>query len=85
VELEIVLVSLTSGSVQGSTQPSIQRGYLGLFLRGGGVKLQGHEDAHSPPSSAEVKNDGAIAASKEMKTKDTWRLVICRKGKGQSF
>jgi hypothetical protein len=26
----------------------------------GGVKLQGHDADHSPPSSGEVKNDGAI-------------------------
>jgi hypothetical protein len=37
---------------------ALRPGTKGLFLLG--VEWQGHEADHSPPSSAEVKNGGAI-------------------------
>jgi hypothetical protein len=43
----------------GSIPSLLPSGYRGLFY-GGGVKRQGPEADHSPPSSAEVKNGGAI-------------------------
>jgi hypothetical protein len=42
----------------GAHAASIPVGYMELFPRG--VKRQGREADHSPPSSAEVKNGGAI-------------------------
>jgi hypothetical protein len=41
----------------GLTQTPIQQVLASLFH---GVKQQGHEADHSPPSSAEVKNGGVI-------------------------
>jgi hypothetical protein len=51
------LFSTTSRPTLGPTQPPIQ------WVPGApspGVKRQGRETDHSPPSSAEVKNGGAI-------------------------
>jgi hypothetical protein len=54
---EIFLFSVISRLALGPTQPSIQWVPGALFP---GVKWQGHEADHVPPSSAEVKNSGTI-------------------------
>jgi hypothetical protein len=55
---KIFLFSTASRPAMGPTQPSIQW-VLGVSsLR---VKQLGHEADHSPPSSADIKNGGAIA------------------------
>jgi hypothetical protein len=54
---KIFLFSTTPRLVPGPTQPPIQWVLGTLSL---GVKWPGCETYHSPPSSAEVKNDGAI-------------------------
>jgi hypothetical protein len=51
-EQDIILWSTVSKSAMGYTQPPIQ------WVPG--VKRPGHEDDHSPPFAAEVKNGGAI-------------------------
>jgi hypothetical protein len=51
--LEIFLFTTVSRTALGPTQPPIQWVTGALSL---GVKLPGREAAHSPPSSAEVKN-----------------------------
>jgi hypothetical protein len=55
---KIFLFSTTSRPALGPTQPPIQ------WVPG--VKLQGREADHSPPSSAEVKNGGAIPSLPHM-------------------
>jgi hypothetical protein len=54
---KMFLFSTASRPALGPTQPPIQW-YRGLFPRG--LKRQGLEADHSPPSSAEVKKGGAI-------------------------
>jgi hypothetical protein len=54
---EIFLFSTASRPVLWLTQPLIP-GVPGAFFLG--VKLSGREAGHSPPSSAKVKNGGAI-------------------------
>jgi hypothetical protein len=54
---EIILFSTASRPALGPTKPSIQRLPGVLSPR---VKRQGSEADHSPPSSAEVKNGGAM-------------------------
>jgi hypothetical protein len=56
-ELEIFLYSTVSRLALGPTQPPIQWVLGALSL---GVKRPGHEAESSPPSSAEVRNGGAI-------------------------
>jgi hypothetical protein len=51
-ELGIVLFTTASRTPLGHTQPPIQRVQGALSL---GVKWPGHEDDHTPPSRAEVK------------------------------
>jgi hypothetical protein len=51
------LYSIAPRQALGPTQPPIQWVLGALSLR---VKRPGHEADHSPPSSAEVKNVGAI-------------------------
>jgi hypothetical protein len=55
---EIFFFSVASRLTLGPTQPPIQ------WVPG--VKLLGRESDHSPPSSAEVKNGGAIYALPNM-------------------
>jgi hypothetical protein len=50
----IFYVSKISRPTLPSTQPPIQRTLEALFP---GVKRPGHEADHSPPSSAEIKNE----------------------------
>jgi hypothetical protein len=52
--LEIFLLTTTSRLALGPTQPPIQWVLGALSF---GVKQLGHEADHSPPSSAEVKNE----------------------------
>jgi hypothetical protein len=54
---KIFLIPTVSRSALGPTQPPNQW-VLGPLSPG--VKWPGHETDHSPPSSAKVKNDGAI-------------------------
>jgi hypothetical protein len=54
---EIFLYSTASGPTLGPTQ-SLMQCVPGAFSPG--LKRQGREADHSPPSSAEVKNGGAI-------------------------
>jgi hypothetical protein len=54
---EIFLLSIISGLALRPTQPPTQWALGAVYLE---VKWQGHEAGDSPPSSAEVKNDGAI-------------------------
>jgi hypothetical protein len=56
-EGNIFVFSTTSRLVLRPTQPPIQ---WALGAPSMGVKWQGHEADHSPPSSAEVKNGGVI-------------------------
>jgi hypothetical protein len=55
---ENFLFSIASRPALGRNQPSIQRVPDVIFP---GVKRSGREDGQSPPSSAEVDNDGAIS------------------------
>jgi hypothetical protein len=64
---EIFLFSITSRPALGLTQPSIKRVPEALSP---GVNRQGREADHSPPSSAEVKNDGATSSLSHM---SSWR------------
>jgi hypothetical protein len=54
---KIFIFSTVSKSVVGPTHPPIQWVSGAIFLE---VKRQGGEANHSPPSSAEVKNGGAL-------------------------
>jgi hypothetical protein len=56
-QCKIFLFSTASRPILGSTQSPIQRVLGALSL---GVKQQGHDAGHSPPSSVEVKKGGAI-------------------------
>jgi hypothetical protein len=56
--LEIFLFSITSRLALGFTQPPIQWIMGSCFP---GVQQQRHEADHSPPSTAKVKNGGAIS------------------------
>jgi hypothetical protein len=60
VEQEIFLVSMTSRSATGPTQPSIQRVPRAVSP---GIKRQGREAASSPPCSVEAENGGALRSS----------------------
>jgi hypothetical protein len=54
--LRIFLFTTASRTALGPTQPPIQW-VPGAISLGGGVKRLGRETDHSPPSSAEVKNE----------------------------
>jgi hypothetical protein len=54
---EVFLFSTASRPALRSIEPPIQCVLVDLYT---GVKRQGREVDHSPPSSAEIKNDGAI-------------------------
>jgi hypothetical protein len=56
---DIFLLSIISRSSLGLTQPPVQ--WLPISLSPG-LKRQGRKADHSPPSSVEVKNCGAIPA-----------------------
>jgi hypothetical protein len=58
-KVKIFLFSVKPKLSMEPNQPPIQR-YRGLFPLG--VKRQGHEANHTPTSSVEVKNNGAIAS-----------------------
>jgi hypothetical protein len=64
---EIFLFSIESRPALGHTQPSIQWVSGALSL---GAKWLRREADHSPPSSAEVKNGGAIPP---LPHKSSWR------------
>jgi hypothetical protein len=50
-------VEMASGAAPRPTQPPVQ--WIARALSSG-LKRPGHKTAHSPPSSAKVKNGGAI-------------------------
>jgi hypothetical protein len=60
VELEIFLFTTVSRTVLGPTQPPIQRLTAALSL---GAKRPRREPDHSPPTSAEVKNDWSYTST----------------------
>jgi hypothetical protein len=53
----IIIIIIVSTQALGHTQPPIQWVPGAISL---GIKRPGHEADHSPPFSAEVRNDGAI-------------------------
>jgi hypothetical protein len=53
-----VLLSTVSRPALGDPPKLISNGYRDIFSKG--VKRQGREADHSPPSSAKVKNGGAV-------------------------
>jgi hypothetical protein len=59
-ELGIFLFTTASRTALGSTQPPIQR-LPGAFSLG--VKQPGREADHSPPSSAEIKNEWSYTST----------------------
>jgi hypothetical protein len=70
--LEIFPFSITSTLALGSSYPSVHNVSGAISL---GVKWQGREADHSPLSSAEVKNGGAILPLRRMSSRRIAQLI----------